>query len=291
MTPLLLPTLDTDAEFARITAALTPARLSGRKLPPHCPCSPLPDAAVRTAVTVRKAKLGRLQTHYGPVDVPLIRSASSPSPTTPRGSCKPSAPDPSRRSTTARTSTSSPRHSRSSSTACPRWGFSSRSTAKPSWLPRLISLSAMRTRSTRTCSASSRKLLRQRCIRARTDRIGALSPRVVADAVNKGSALTSNREKYQAMQERIRTEYAAQLGENRWAQVAIGGSEGLFSILYPTGVTGAMLADLNVTAANSSRTCAQPPASKPSRSNNSKCCGTSPSSSTRSSRTELILQE
>lgn len=49
------------------------------------------------------------------------------------------------------------------------------------------------------------------------------------------------------MQERIRTEYAAQLGENRWAQVAIGGSEGLFSILYPTGVTGAMLADLNVT--------------------------------------------
>ena len=39
----------------------------------------------------------------------------------------------------------------------------------------------------------------------------------VADAVNKGSALTSNREKYTAMQERIRTDYAAQLGDNRWA--------------------------------------------------------------------------
>lgn len=69
----------------------------------------------------------------------------------------------------------------------------------------------------------------------------------VADAVNKGSPLTSNREKYQAMQERLRTDYADQLRDNRWAQVAIGGSEGLFSILYPTGVTGAMLTDLDVT--------------------------------------------
>lgn len=35
----------------------------------------------------------------------------------------------------------------------------------------------------------------------------------VADAVNKGSALTSNREKYTAMQARFRTEYAAQLAD------------------------------------------------------------------------------
>lgn len=167
MTPLLLPTLDTDAEFARITAALTRRGFLGGSA-----------AALSTLALVgcssedggggAEGETRTVQTHYGPWMFPLIRSASSPSPTTPRGSCKPSAPDPSRRSTTARTSTSSPQHSRSSSTACPRWGFSSRSTAKPSWLPRLISLSAMRTRSTRTCSASSRKLLRQRCIRART---------------------------------------------------------------------------------------------------------------------------
>ncbi len=93
------------------------------------------------------------------------------------------------------------------------------------------------------------------------------------------------------MQERIRTEYAAQLGENRWAQVAIGGSEGLFSILYPTGVTGAMLADLNVTRGEFIPDLRPATGFEASRSNNSKCCGTSPSSSTRSSRTELILQE
>ncbi|MGC0366854.1 iron complex transport system substrate-binding protein [Rhodococcus sp. 27YEA15] len=69
----------------------------------------------------------------------------------------------------------------------------------------------------------------------------------VADAVNKGAALTSKRDRYRAVQDRIRSEYAGRLRDNRWAQVAIGGSEGLFSILYPTGVSGAMLTDLGVT--------------------------------------------
>ena len=129
-------------------------------------------------MTVRKAKLGRCRRITDPWMFPLIRSASSPSPTTPRGSCKPSAPDPvATLDYSAYIDQFTPTQQKFIDGLSTVGVFLEvNREAVVAAAPDLIVGDAYEIDEDMFRELS--KLLRQRCIRARTDRIGALSPRV-----------------------------------------------------------------------------------------------------------------
>ncbi|QQM24482.1 ABC transporter substrate-binding protein [Rhodococcus sp. P-2] len=246
MTPLLLPTPDTDAEFARITAALTRRGFLGGSAAALSMLA-LAGCGSGDAGGGADGETRTVQTHYGPVDVPVD----------PQRIVAVSYNTPWQLQAVGAQPVATLDYSAYIDQFTP---------AQQKFIDGLSSVGVFLEVNREAVVAAAPDLIVGDAYEIDEDMFRELSKIAptavysgtnrsdwrtvaegVADAVNKGSALTSNREKYQAMQERIRTEYSAQLRGNRWAQVAIGGSEGLFSILYPTGVTGAMLADLDVT--------------------------------------------
>lgn len=72
----------------------------------------------------------------------------------------------------------------------------------------------------------------------------------VADAVNASATFEKLSGEYDARLTGLQDEYATEIGDLRWAAVSEGDQGGGFSILYPTGVLGALwFQDLGVTLA------------------------------------------
>ncbi|MFJ9313909.1 ABC transporter substrate-binding protein [Pimelobacter simplex] len=70
----------------------------------------------------------------------------------------------------------------------------------------------------------------------------------LAEATGAGEALREREQAYDAKVAELKEKYADQLAL-RWAAVSVGDAEAEFSVLYPTGTTGALLAELGAVAA------------------------------------------
>lgn len=62
----------------------------------------------------------------------------------------------------------------------------------------------------------------------------------VADAVNRSAEFDKSASVYDARLAELKEQYASELADKNWAAISEGDSEGGFSILYPTGVLGAL---------------------------------------------------
>lgn len=72
----------------------------------------------------------------------------------------------------------------------------------------------------------------------------------VADAVNRASEFDALAAQYQTRLDEVKTTYARELTEKNWAAVSEGSEEDAFTILFPTGVVGALwFNDLGATLA------------------------------------------
>lgn len=68
----------------------------------------------------------------------------------------------------------------------------------------------------------------------------------VADVAGAGEALTTVRGQYEAKLAEVKDRYAATLGSQKVVHYSFGDASGQFSVQFPTGVTGAMLAAVGV---------------------------------------------